>query len=157
MGTYASKTDVPESRSRDHIEKALERYGATAFAYAKDANRAAVRFDLSGRRVQFLVRLPEASDPDIARTPAGRARTSAQVKEALAQATRQRWRALHLIITAKLEAIESGLVTLEQELGMFVLLPDGSTVADHVAPAINQAYLTGSFDPMLQIGAGPSA
>ena len=51
------------------------------------------------------------------------------------QACRQRCRALLLIIRAKLEAVESGMTTLESEFLANILLPDGGTVGQWLSPA----------------------
>ena len=53
---------------------------------------------------------------------------------------RQRWRALALVIKAKLEAVEAGIVTFEEEFAMHMVLPNGQTVGEWVVPQINQAY-----------------
>ena len=67
---------------------------------------------------------------------------------------RQKWRALALIVKAKLEAVESGIVTFEEEFAMHMILPDGRRVAEHVMPAIEQSYASGNVPPMLAITAG---
>ena len=51
------------------------------------------------------------------------------------EACRQRCRALLLIIRAKLEAVESGITTLEIEFLANILLPDGGTVGQWLSPA----------------------
>ena len=54
-------------------------------------------------------------------------RTAADQQSAWEQACRQRWRALLLIIRAKLEAAEAGISTLETEFLANIVLPDGRT------------------------------
>ena len=56
------------------------------------------------------------------------------------QACRQRWRALALVIKAKLEAVESGITTFEDEFLAHIVMPDGQTVATHIKPRIAEAY-----------------
>ena len=72
-----------------------------------------VAFNMSGRRVQIMLVMP--SIDDYARAPRDARRTAATQQAAWEQACRQRWRALLLIIRAKLEAVESGITTLESE------------------------------------------
>jgi hypothetical protein len=131
-GRYAAKTDVPVSRSRDEIERTLGRYGATAFSYGWDGHRAVVMFQAAGRRVRFDVVVPEQS-------------TAA--KEA--QVERQRWRALLLVIKAKLEAVAVGIVTFEEEFLAHIMLPDGSKVADWIGPQLEQVYESGEMPELL--------
>lgn len=153
-GTYAAQTSVPADRSRGEIEKTLTRYGATSFAYGWQDQQAMVGFVMHGRQIRFLLPLPDPTDRAFTRTPTGRDRTARQATEAHEQATRQRWRALALIVKAKLEAVESGIVTFEDEFAMHMILPDGRRVAEHVMPAIDTAYATGRVPAMLQIEAG---
>ena len=51
--------------------------------------------------------------------------TAAAQQAAWEQVCRQRWRALLLIIRAKLEAVASGITTLENEFLANIVLPDG--------------------------------
>lgn len=152
QGTYAATTTVAADRSRNEIEKTLTRYGATSFAYGWQGSQAMIGFAFGGRQMRFLLPLPEPTDREFHRTPTGRTRTAKQAGEAHEQAVRQRWRALALIVKAKLEAVESGIVTFEQEFAMHMVLPGGRTVAEHVIPAIEESYATGHVPQMLAIG-----
>ena len=152
-GTYAAQTAVTSEKSRNEIERTLTRYGASSFAYGWEGPQAMIGFVMAGRQIRFLLPLPDASDRAFTRTPTGRGRSATEATKAHEQAVRQRWRALALIVKAKLEAVESGIVTFESEFAMHMILPDGRSVADHVMPAIESAYRTGSVAPMLQIGA----
>jgi hypothetical protein len=55
-------------------------------------------------------------------------------------------------VKAKLEAVESGIVTFEQEFFAHIMLPGGVTVYEQAAPALEAAYATGQPAPLLQIG-----
>lgn len=148
--SYAQETTVPVSRSRDEIERTLTRYGATAFASGWQPQAAAVQFDMRGRRVQFVVPLPGADA--FVRTPTGRARSASQARAAMEQEHRRLWRCLALVIKSKLEAIESGIVSFDEELAMHFVLPDGTSVAQRVLPGIEAAYDRGDLRPLLAIG-----
>ena len=89
---------------------------------------------------------------DYARTPRNARRTAAAQQSAWEQACRQRWCALLLIIQAKLEAVEGGITTLESEFLANLVLPDGVTVGDWLAPQIEEAYAMGRMSPMLEAG-----
>ena len=151
MGQYAAKTSVGTDRSRGEIERTLERWGADNFAYGKTAEKAMIAFTFEGRQVRFTVPMPNRNDKEFTRTDTGRVRTESAATEAWQQATRQQWRALALVIKAKLAAVESGIVTFEQEFLPHVVMPDGRTVAEHVIPAVAEAYRLTTVPPLLQI------
>lgn len=48
--------------------------------------------------------------------------------------------------------MESGITTLESEFLANLVLPDGGTVGDWLAPQIEEAYATGRMPPMLAEG-----
>ena len=150
---YAESTTVPSDRSRAEIEKTLARYGATTFQYGWQQDRAAIGFVMSGRQIRFILPLPDRENPDFTRTPTGKSRTATAAEAAYEQAVRQRWRALALMVKAKLEAVASGIVTFEEEFLSHTVLPSGRTVAQEIMPAVESAYATGAVTP-LQIEGG---
>ena len=135
MTRYAEQTKVPAQRSRAEIEATLERYGATGFLYGNAGGRALVLFEMCERRIKFVLPLPLDADY----------RTDNQYQQAI----RQRWRALLLVIKAKLEAVESDIVTFDNEFMAHIVLPDGSTIGEVMAPQIASAYGTGEMPPLL--------
>ena len=148
MSRYASQTVVSSERSRAEIETTLTRYGATGFMYGwADAN-AVVMFQMTERRVKFLLPLPDRGAFE--KTPAGRRTRGIDGQlAAFDQAVRQRWRALLLVIKAKLEAVESGITEFEDEFMAHIVMPDGRTVSEHIRPSIAMAYKTGKIPPLL--------
>ena len=101
------------------------------------------------RQVRFEIAMPSREDPDICETPTGRERSATQVESAVEQAVRQKWRALALVVKAKLEAVESGITSFEEEFLAHILLPDGSTVGGTMIPQIAVAYETGRMPALL--------
>ena len=148
---YASQTRVPIAKTKTDIEEMLVKHGANGFGYITEGDRALVAFNMAGRRVQIMLVMPPIDD--YARTPRHARRTAAAQQSAWEQACRQRWRALLLIIRAKLEAVESGITTLESEFLSNLVLPDGGTVGEWLVPQIAEAYGTGRMPPMLPAGA----
>ena len=65
------------------------------------------------------------------------------------QAGRQRWRALALVIKAKLEAVESGITEFDDEFMAHIMLPSGETFGSWAKPQIAAAYDTGDMPPLL--------
>lgn len=152
---YAEGTSVPVEKSKMEIERLLTRYGAAQFFSGWDAEKAVIGFAYAGRQVRFTLPIPERDQ--FWTTPTGKPRTSDDaVDKAWEQAQRQSWRALALVIKAKLEAVEGGITSFEDEFLAHTVLPDGRRVGEAIAPAIEQAYLTGKAPPLL-LGAGEGA
>jgi hypothetical protein len=149
MAKYAEDTTVTADRSRAEIERILLRYGADGFMYGWEGERAVVAFRAHDKMLRFIVPLPDRNAPEFARTATGRRRTANSEQEAYEQAVRQRWRALALVIKAKLEAVESGIESFEQAFLANILLPDGQTVGQWMVPQVEQAYLTGKMPGLL--------
>jgi hypothetical protein len=149
MPRYAESTAVSSDRSRAEIETILSRYGASRFMYGWDQQSAMIAFEMHGRRIQFLLPLPDRGAEEFTRTPTGRVRAASQVAEAYEQAVRQRWRALALVIKAKLEAVDAGITVFEDEFMAHIVLPSGETVGHWMRPQIEASYRSGSMPPLL--------
>lgn len=142
MSKYAADTNVSVEASRNEIERTLARYKADAFAYATEAGRATIMFRMAGRQVRFVLALPARDDREFTHHSRG-ARTESAAESAWEQACRQRWRALALVIKAKLEAVSAGITTIEDEFLAHTILGDGRTVGEAIKPQIEQHYMTG--------------
>lgn len=155
MTIYAKGTTVPVAKSRAEIETMLLRYGATSFASGWDRLGASILFEVRQRHVKFVLPLPLPDDKAFTRDRLNRLRTKEQAAREWDSACRQRWRALCLVIRAKLEAVESGITSFEHEFLAHIVLPGGGTVGDAAIPAIAHAYETGQMPPMLGTGGQP--
>ena len=152
MGQFAADTSVPVDKSKAEIEHTLTRYGASNFVYGWDANRAMVGFTMQNRQIRFILQLPDKASKEIALTPGRkRQRSQADVERAWEQACRQRWRALNLVIKAKLESVASGIAMFDDEFMAHIVLPGGSgqTFGEWAKPQIVRAYATGKAPPLL--------
>jgi hypothetical protein len=153
--TYAQNTEVTPDRSRSEIERTLERFGATGFAYGwveVSAGRRLVRIDfqIAARHYRMLLPLVAQDDPEFTHTPTRQhQRAPAAAREAWEKDTRQRWRVLAEWIKAVLAAAEAGITTIDQALQPFVLLPNGVTVGEWLAPQIAAAYKQGQLPQLL--------
>lgn len=154
MSTYAENTQVPVERSRAEIETILRRYGADQFVSGWDSTRAVIGFTAFGRQVRFVLPLPSMDEmPE--RDGRGSVLKPEARRKKWEQEERRRWRALALAIKAKLEVVETGIATFDDEFLAHIVMPDGRTVGDHVHPAIDSAYATGKMPPsLLAIEAG---
>lgn len=144
---YAKDTSVSVDVTQMEIKRTLKRAGATAIVDGWFGDRATVAFEMSGRRVRFDLTMPEQRE--FRTTDGGKARTDAAMEKAYQQALRSRWRGLLLVIKAKLEAIESGIVSFDQEFLAHISLPTGETVGERTIPQIADAYAGRPMPPLL--------
>lgn len=147
MAQYAKNTTVSSELSRLEIERVLIKYGADNFAYATANGQALIVFTMCGKQVKFILPLPKKEE--FCKTPTGRERSENSRFEAWEQACRQRWRALKLVIQAKLEAVESEISVFEDEFMANIVLPSGQTVGGFMRPQIESAYKTGEMPALL--------
>jgi hypothetical protein len=149
---YAEKTQVSSEKSRGEIERTLVRYGASHFMYGWQKGAAVVAFQMRGKAIKFVLPLPDRQSDAFTLTPSKKQRRSEREAEAAwEQACRQRWRALQLCIKAKLEAVESGITSFEEEFLSHFVMPSGQTLAEHVLPQLEEAHRSGKM-PRLLLG-----
>lgn len=162
MSRYADGTSVPVERSRGELETLLAKHGASQRMIATDdgAGRAVVRFRLAERMIQLEVRvarlkfLPEHRDVHQPKAPRGWNGWSLQARrdwiaEHHAQAEREAWRRLLLVVKAKLELIADQFSTVEREFLADILLPNGQTVGDALSPQLAESYRTAVMPSLL--------
>jgi hypothetical protein len=107
-----------------------------------------IAFQYKRRDIRFNLPLPRKEAYRL--TPTKQIRSVENWHKAWDQATRERWRALLLIIKAKLEAVSAGIVTFESEFfSQTVATPDGRTVYEWYAPQIEQNVIAGRMPPLL--------
>lgn len=129
MSKYAEGTQVPVSRSREEIERTLERFGATAQMWMRDDEVGAVTvaFKRDGKMYKFSLRLPPLSA--FKETPSHKwIRTAAAAKAAQDTETRRCFRSLANYLKAMLDAIDTGIIVAEEALLPYLMLPGGHTV-----------------------------
>src|SRR6185312_15472844 len=129
MAKFAENTSVSIERSWSEIESLIIRYGAASTAFMNGPGRAMIMFEAKDRRVMFELPLPCIEEKQFQRDGRGSVQTADKRHEAWEQACRQRWRALALVIKAKLEAVDSGITAFEDEFLAHIVMPDGKTVA----------------------------
>ena len=135
MAKFAERTKVPVSQSRAEIQKLIERYGATEFVFGFDQDRSMFQFSMKGFRARIEVPLPQ------------RVRYESDAK--YEQRGLSRWRAVVLVLKAKLESIENEIERFEQAFMPYLVLPNGGTVGEFMVPQIERAYATQEMPPML--------
>ncbi len=147
MGRYAAKTSVSTNKSKAEIERTLTRYGASEFAYMTGKGKAMVGFLIEKHRIQISIKLP--SRDEFSLTKHGWVRAESGIQTEWEQACRQRWRALALVIKAKLEAIECGITSLQDEFLAYTVLPSGQTIGEMVIPKMDKILATGKIPSLM--------
>lgn len=145
---FAENTSVPVERTRAEIEKMIvTRHKCESFQSGIDfANRTAVvQFKAHARFVRFIVTLPNPESKEIRLDRNGWSRSESNRRKLLEQAERTIWRALLLVIKAKLEAVDSKIATFEDEFLAQIVLPNDQTVGSVLAPMIANAYDSGQM------------
>ncbi len=139
--SFAEGTTVAVEKSRVEIEKLIAKYGASEFSSGWMNNQAALQFMASGRRVRFVLDLPDkewACDQLMNRKRARWYRRENIPPSAIAPLVdaehRRRWRCLLLAIKAKLEVVESGIATFDEEFLAHIVIDD-RTVFDRIREA----------------------
>lgn len=132
MRRYASTTKVPVDRSRNELETLLQKYGATqrAVFFDDEQGMVHVQFRMTERMVKLSFETPKKSE----------------------QKARQAWRRVILIVKAKLEYVAAGSSTIEREFLADLLMADGRTMHQVVAPQVAQMFKTGKMPPQLGDG-----
>lgn len=144
MSRYAANTTVSVEKSRAEIESILVRYGASQFMYGWNSDGATIAFVVEPthaqkRQVRFQLPLPSRDERRFTHHTRGQ-RTATEAEGQWEQACRQRWRAFVLVVKAKLEAVETGIATFEDEFLAYIMLPSGETVGGWVGPQLEAAY-----------------
>jgi len=62
---------------------------------------------------------------------------------------RRRWRSLYLVLKAILVGVDDGILTMEEALLSFLVLPTGETIGEQVIPNIRRTAQTGELPPMV--------
>ena len=153
MSKFASKTEVPVEKSKMEIEGIVRRYGADGFMSGWNNEKATVQFQCQGRHIRFVMTLPARDEKRFTeyRLQGGllRRREPGVALNLWEQACRQKWRALLLLVKAKLEAVDAGIATFEEAFFSDIVLPDGRTVYETAREPLALAYSSGKSVPML--------
>ena len=125
---YAARTEVPAEKTRAEIESLLRIEHGSRIVTMDEPGEIVVAWAVLGR--WYKITVPFAA-------------------EVSAQERRAKWRALLLVIKAKLEAVHQGISTLEREFLANTIMPNGQTVADWAEPQLTAAYESGRMPELL--------
>jgi hypothetical protein len=135
---YAQETTVSVTKSQQELSMLLQKAGADQVLLAWDSMQGTgVRFRMGGRFAQLMV--PPPGEKRLRELKNWRPRWSTQ--ELLDQEQRRSWRALILLVKAKLEAIAAGITTAEREFMPDLLMEDGRRLEEWALPTLESRRL----------------
>ena len=143
---YAETTSVSVEKSRAELDTLLGKHGAQQRGIMTDevANSAVIMFALDGQKYSIRVPLPPIAsiEPEKGHEPRQWQYWDHAIRDLWrqkehAQACRTRWRAIILLIRAKLEAIRVGLSSPEREFLADLILPNGKTAAEEIRKVLD--------------------
>lgn len=149
--SYAEGTSVPVEKSRAEIEALLRKYGADQFASGWSGKDAKIQFRAHGRYVRFTLTLPSREEKRFTHQAqrGWEKRSDKSARDLYEKEIRRLWRALALVVKAKLESVDSKIETFEEAFMPHIIMPDGKTVAEHAGPMIEAAYQSGKVQALL--------
>lgn len=138
--TFAKGTKVAIETTDHQIKTMLRKAGATAYATFEDDSGAKIAFRLNDLNIRMSLAMPDRESREFTHATYGargsQPRPEAQAEKAWEQACRERWRALHLCVKAKLEAINAGVETFEDAFLAHVQTDTGETVGERMKPQL---------------------
>jgi hypothetical protein len=151
MARYAEGTAVSVEKSRAEIEKLVRAHGADAFMSASDATRAVISFRARGLLIQFVLTLPDRRAKVFTQDPRSywKDRPAAVAQKHYDAEVRRLWRALALVIKAKLEAAQSGIETFEEAFLAHIVTPDKRTVGEVFLPQLAELRERGRMPQLM--------
>ena len=141
MAKFAEGTSVSTEKSRAEIETLLRKHGIKDICVMTLRESAMVMFNKGATGYKFV--MPPIDREDYKLTAQGYERSESDTERFVSQEERRRWRALFLVLKAKLVAAADGVVTFEQEFLAFALTQDGRTVGEHVIPQLQSGAALG--------------
>ena len=151
MGGYAHGTKVPVERSQGEIRKLLAKKGADSICIGESVERGVglVQFSYEGMNLQVTVRLPKPNDQRFWKNASGYRLPPGQAEGRYRAELRRVWRVLLIMLKSRFEEIDSELFSAVEVLMPFLLLPDGSTIAEKAGEGVAKVLETGNVAGLL--------
>ena len=116
------------------LERLLLGHDVTVFGYERAGDLAIVRFVLNEHKLRLVVKMPDWNDDTYVYTPSRHEPRSITARRQLYWAdVSKTWKAMKNLIAAKLEGVEMGITTFEDEFRQFedavALMGPGSDAA----------------------------
>lgn len=146
MSKYAQNTKVASASTLTEIQSLLARRGVRDFGQMTSDGAATVFFRKDGVNYKMSLPYPDPDSTEFTHTPQTQERRAEETRwRFYEQEVNRRFRALLIVIKAKLVAVDEGIVTFESEFLAHAVLSDGRTMMEHAQPALEAA---GSGGPM---------
>ncbi len=113
-----------------------------------------VAFRLGDLVIRFVLPFPKRDDKKFTHKKDGRTGllkkcSDNEVAKRYEQEVRSRWRALLLVVKAKLEAVECGISTIEREFLAFIVMPNDVTLGDWLMADVLPQISAGTMPKLL--------
>lgn len=159
MGKYAHGTTVSTGKSREEIERTLQRFGASKQIWARDdeSGLITVGFNRQDRNYRISFVLPPLEQFTTYRRKGSyiaTRRTDSAAQAAQEQEVRRLFRSFGNYLKAMLAAIEDGIIAAETALLPYMMLVGGRTVAEEIESNIERVLAGAPPLPMLESGHG---
>jgi hypothetical protein len=133
---YAAETRVPIANTKTEIQTLLAKHGADRFYCAEEPHRAQIGFFLGKTLIKITLPFPTGNLKPVQHD----------------RLKRSRWRTLLMIIRAKLETVEAGISSVEEQFLSDIVTPHGSTVYEEFRPQLATMLSSGKAPTQLLIG-----
>jgi hypothetical protein len=144
MTRYAEGTTVSVESSRGEITGILAKHGVTTMAWGAGPGGDQLQFELNGRRYKFFIERPTARILWEVWKEEGKTERVLKYlpnESQVAAEWRRRWRAIVLLIKAKLEFSSGGDTTIEREFMPYLVMASGQTLGEWVESQDGQQQL----------------
>lgn len=130
---YAAGTVVSVARSQEEIQRLVRKHGARKVGTYTDDDAAVVTFQTNDRTVKFRIPMPGPDDPSVRAAAAKIHRAGVEALDrALEAEQRRRWRALVLVIKARLEAVAEQVETFDEAFLAHIVTDTGRTILEEL-------------------------
>lgn len=136
---YAKGTTVAIETTNGQIKAMLRRAGANDYATYENNDSAAIAFRLNDLNIRMKIPLPDRFAKRFTHTDEKQlVRSDGAAERLWEQACKECWRALHLCLKAKLEAIDAGVETFEDAFLAHVQTATGETIGERLRPTLHE-------------------
>lgn len=145
---FAEGTKVSASKSKDELERLMERFGATKFLSGRsvDPPMHFIVFEISGRPYRLEIKVPSLKE--FKRGPRG-FRSDETAEKFRKQEVNRRWREVAHITKAILVGVEGDYWNFEEAMQPFHILPDNRTVREALKGNLDSYARSGSLPLLL--------
>jgi hypothetical protein len=151
---FAEGTTVQAGSTKGQIEDLLTSHGCDRYGTMADFATAWILFQHEGIGYKISIQLPDPDDKAFTEyvsrgTRYARADTAA--RDLYVKELNRRWRALYMVMKAKLVAVDEGITTFVDEFLSHAVLPGGDSFGEHYAPELRKAALDGRMPGVLEL------